>query len=454
MDGVVNPETPRVTRMEKPRGIRAFTIIWIGQMVSLLGSSMSLFAITIWAWNQTGRATTLALLSLSTFLTSIAFSPFAGVLVDRWNRKLVMMLSDLGTALATIAVLFLYATGKIQIWHLYLVGILAGVFMSFQYPAFTAAITILVHKDHYARASGMTGIGESLVEVLAPMLAAALLGVIGIVGILLIDIATYLAAFGTLIAVPIPQPKRSSEQPPRSPGLWKDTLFGFRYILTRPSLLVLQVAFLGGNFFEGLSLTILAPMILARSGEITLGSVLSLGALGGVLGGALMSVWGGPRRKIRAVLLGWAISNVFGITLMGLGRGIVLWTVANFLFAFLTPIVDGADQSFWQAKVAPDVQGRVFGTRIMLLQLPGLFARSVAGPLADWVFEPAMMPGGGLASTLGWLVGTGRGAGMSLMLVIAGALGTLIVVGAYALRPVRRAEALLPDHGSRTSAAI
>ena len=437
--------------MKRPTNLRGFMVIWFGQVVSLLGSSMSMFAITIWAWQLTGKATTLALVGLSTYTTSIAFSPFAGALVDRWNRKLVMMLSDFGTALATIALLLLYTTGNIQIWHLYVIGILAGGFRSFQYPAFTAAITMIVHKDHYARADAMIGVAESTVEIIAPMLAAVLLGPIGIVGILLIDIATFGIAFVTLLWVPISQPEQSAEEDRGPSNFWKDSAFGFRYIFRRPSLLALQLVFFGGNFFESLSLTILTPMILARSNELVLGSVLSLGALGGVLGGLLMSLWGGPKRKIRAVMLGWIASNVFGVVVMGLGRGLFVWALANAIFAFLVPIVNGADQAFWQSKVAPNVQGRVFSTRIMMIQLPSLISMPLAGSLADYIFEPAMMPNGHLANAFGWLVGTGNGAGMSLMLILAGLAGTLIVLGGYGFRPVRNAEEILPDYDGRVA---
>jgi hypothetical protein len=188
-------------------------------------------------------------------------------------------------------------------------------------------------------------------------------------------------------------------------------------------------------------------MILARTGsnEIVLGSVQSVGAIGGVLGGALLSVWGGTKRRIHGVLIGWALSSL-GLVLMGLGGGLVLWALAAFVYAFFEPIVNGSDRAIWQSKVAPDVQGRVFATQLLLSQITIPIAMLLAGPLADQIFEPAMMPGGSLAETFGRLFGVGPGAGMALMIGIAGAVGMILPLLGYAIREVREVETLMPDY--------
>lgn len=433
---------------KRPTGLQGFTIIWLGQIVSLLGSSMTMFALTIWAWQATGKATSLALVGAFSYIPSLLLSPIAGVLVDRWNRKLVMMFSDLGSVTATVIVLLLYISNNLQIWHLYIVAFLAGGFMAFQFPAFTAAVTMMVPKDQYSRADAMIGVAESAAGILAPMLAAALLGVIGMTGIISIDVLTFLAAFSTLLWVHVPQPARTETDQESQASLWQDALYGFKYIFTRPSLLAIQLIFFCGNFFESLSLTIIAPMILARTNgsEIMLGGIQSCGAIGGVVGGVLMSIWGGPKNKIKGIMVGWALSNVLGIMLMGLGKNFFIWAFASIVFAFLTPLVDGLNQAFWQSKVAPDLQGRVFSNRLMIIQIPILIAQLLAGPLADNLLEPAMLPEGRLANIFGWLVSTGSGAGMSLMLVLTGLAGALIILGGYSIQIVRNAENILPDH--------
>ncbi|HEX6384221.1 MAG TPA: hypothetical protein VF177_06090 [Anaerolineae bacterium] len=165
------------------------------------------------------------------------------------------------------------------------------------------------------------------------------------------------------------------------------------------------------------------PLILSRKGnnEVILASVQSLGAIGGVVGGLLLSAWGGPKRKVHGVLLGMIGISLLGQALMGIGRGLFIWATAAFVTQFIMPILNGSNQAIWQAKVAPDVQRRVFSVRRLIAQITAPLATAVAGPLADNVFEPGMRAGGSLASAFSWLVGTGPGAGMALMFIVEGA---------------------------------
>jgi DHA3 family macrolide efflux protein-like MFS transporter len=158
-----------------------------------------------------------------------------------------------------------------------------------------------------------------------------------------------------------------------------------------------------------------------------------------------MSAWGGPKRRVLGVLGGWLLFGLLGGTLFGLGQALPIWLVASFAAALFGPIVDASNQAIWQAKVEPDVQGRVFGVRRMIAWAISPLARLIAGPLADQVFEPAMRQGGGLAGTFGWLVGTGEGTGMSLILVLCGLGIALVAIVGYTVRVVRNAEDLLPD---------
>jgi DHA3 family macrolide efflux protein-like MFS transporter len=206
--------------------------------------------------------------------------------------------------------------------------------------------------------------------------------------------------------------------------------------------------FLVGNLFSNLAFAILAPMILARSGnnQLVFGSVQSAGAIGGVVGGLGMSIWGGPKRRIHGVLLGWFCCGLLGQSVLGLGQTLPIWVAGMFLFVFFVPFLNGSNQAIWQAKVAPDVQGRVFATRRLIAWLVSPLARLVAGPLADQVMEPAMAQGGRLAPVFGDLVGTGPGAGMGLMFVITGLLAAATGLSGYLFPTVRDVEDILPDH--------
>ena len=433
----------------------AFTIVWVGQIISLLGTSMTGFALTIWAYETTGSATALALVGFFFVTPMLVFSPIAGAIVDRSNRKFMMMISDLAAGMATIAILILHATGHLQVWHLYITGMIEGTFQTFQWPAYSAAITTMIPKEQYGRANGMMSLSDSASNVFAPLMAGALLGIIGLSGILFIDIATFLFAVGALLFVHIPQPEATAEGLAGKGSIWKEAAYGFRYILERKSLLGLQIVFLLGNFFVGISGAILAPMILASSGnnEIVYGSVSSAGAIGGVIGGLAMSAWGGPKRRVHGVLAGWAISSLLGVVLMGLGRNLPVWAVASFFGAFFIPIINGSNQAIWQSKVAPDVQGRVFSIRRLIAWFVNPAAMLIAGPLADFVFEPALKPGGSLSNAFGWLVGTAPGSGMSLIFIITGSLAMMVGILSYTVPVIRNAESLLPDHDAAPVAA-
>jgi MFS family permease len=429
------------------KNMSAFTVIWVGQVFSLLGTSMTRFALTVWAWLITGEATALALVGFFSYTPTVLVSPFAGALVDRWNRKLVMMLSDLAAGISTIFVLILFVTGNLQIWHLYVTGAFSGAFLAFQFPAYSATITMLVSKDHYGRASGMLSMARYGSSIFAPVLASILLGIIGIDGILSIDVITLLVAISMLLLIHIPQPKVTEEGRKSKGNLWKETIYGFRYIFERSSLLALQLLYFFIMLFVYFAIVVMSPMILARTGnDVTvLGIVESAFGIGGMVGSVVLSVWGGPKRRINGVFIGF-IFAMLGLLLMGLGRDPFVWVLAAFFTMFFVPILDGSDQAIWQSKVAPDVQGRVFGSRLLISEISAPVSMLLAGPLADRVFEPAMMQGGSLVAIFGGLIGTGPGAGMALIFVFAGALGILIGLIGFSLRVVRNVEDILPDH--------
>ena len=443
------------TFTKRPTGMTAFTTVWLGQIVSVLATNMTQFALTIWVFEKTGSATALGLMNVFFITPFLIVSPFAGVMVDRHNRRLMMMLSDLGAGLATVAILVLQAMGALQVWHLYITASITGVFQAFQWPAYSAAISTMVSKEQYGRANGMMSLVEAGPAVASPLLAGALLPIIGLTGVMLVDVITFVFAIGALLVVHVPQPQTTEAGRQGQGGILKESVYGFKYIFARPGLLGLQLVFLVGNLMAGIGFTVLAPMILARtnSDELTFGGVQSAGAIGGVVGGVVMSAWGGPKRRVHGVLMGWAVTGLLSQTLVGLGRGFPIWAVAMFVGGFFIPIINGSNQAIWQAKVAPEVQGRVFASRRLIAWITQPLSPLIAGPLADFVLEPAMRDGGNLTGTFGWLVGTGPGAGMALLMVITGVFATAVGLGAYLFPAVRDAENILPDHDAAVPVA-
>lgn len=441
-------------------GMSGFTVIWVGQMLSLLGTNMTGFALAIWIYEVTAesfRATAFSLVAFFGFAPLILVSPVAGAIVDRYDRKKVMMFADLAAGLPTVAVLLLYVTGSLQLWHVFVTGAISSSFQAFHFPAYSAAVTMMIRKENYGRASGMLATAQFASGIFAPVVGALVLAVAGLPAVLMIDITTFVVAISMLLFVHVPRPPTSEAGRKGIGSIWKESLYGFRFIYERPSLLGLQLTFFCVNFVATFSNVLLNPMVLSRignyqTGQIILGSVLSAGGIGGVVGSVVMSVWGGPKRRVKGMMSGMILLSLIGTLLTGLGREFYVWALASFLGLFLLPIINGCSQAIWQAKVAPDVQGRVFATRLLIAQISSPVAMLMAGPLADRVFEPGMKPGGGLSSVFGWLIGTGPGAGMALMFLITGVGGAFVGLGAYAVRAVRDAEDILPDYDADASA--
>ena len=431
----------------RPTGMFGFTLVWLGQIVSVLATNMSAFALTIWVFEKTGSATALGLMQVFFITPLLIVTPFAGVMVDRYNRKLMMMVSDLTAGLATISILVLQAFGVLEVWHLYAAAVLQGLGNAFQWPAYSAAISTMIPKEKYGRANGMMSLIDMGPQVLAPMLAGALLPVFGLTGILSLDVGTFLFAIFILLFVHIPQPARTEEGTQSQGNILQEAVFGFRYIFARPSLLGLQLVFFFGNLCSGIAFTVLAPMILLRTGNdsVSLGFVQSAGAIGGVLGGIAMSAWGGFRRKVHGVLGGWIVCSFF-FALMGLGTWVPFWVATNALSALFVPLINGSNQAIWQSKVAPDVQGRVFSARTLIAWLTNPISPLIAGTLADYVLEPAMRAPSGLSSAFGWLIAPGPGAGMGLLIFFSCLGGILAGLAGYLTPAIRDAEDILPDH--------
>ncbi len=432
---------------QSPRGMKAFTIVWLGQVLSLVGTAMSGFALTIWAWEITGSATALALVGFFSFAPQVLFSPISGALVDRWNRKLVMALSDLASGLTTILVLILFSLGKLEIWHLYILGAISGTFQSFQWPAYSASISLMIPKEQLQRASGMMGLAEMGSGILAPTLAAACIAWVGISGVLTIDIITFVIALIALAVVRIPQPKTSVDGALSKGSIWQESIYGFRYILERPSLLGLQLVFMFGNLLSSLAFILAQPMVLARTDNnaIVLGSVQSIGAIGGVVGSLLITATGGPKRRILGVLGGWFISGL-AVSFLGLGSVSLIWMGAMLICNLSIPFVNSSNQAIWQSKVAPDVQGRVFSVRRMIAQISAPLSMLIAGPLADKIAEPLMQNPGSLLSRLfGDIFGRGPGSGMALIITISSVLVMFVAIIGAGIRNIRDVEDLIPD---------
>lgn len=427
--------------------MRTFLVVWFGQLASLLGSGLSRFALGVWTYQRTESATAFALVLVFSTVPAILVSPFAGALVDRWRRRRALIWGNVGSALSTFAVVLLLALDRLELWHVYVSVGCSAIASAFHRSAFEAATALLVPQRHLARAGGLVQFAQAAARVLSPLIAGALILTIRLEGVLLVDIASFLVALLSLLVAHIPDPPGGGPEPgSASPSLWREAAFGWRYISARGGLLGLLAFLAVLNFSLGLVQALLTPLVLSFSSARDLGAILSAGGFGMLAGGALMGLWGGPRRRITG-LLGPAIGFGGFMVLLGWAPSVGLLTVASFGMSFCASIIISCNQAIWQARTSPEVQGRVFATRTMISWASAPLAYLLAGPLADHVFEPLLVSGGWWSRLAVTVVGAEPGRGIGLLFVCAGAAVVAATAGAWLLPAVRLVEENLPGAG-------
>jgi len=440
---------------EKIQGtdFKTFGTIWIGQLVSLIGSGLTSFALGIWVLQHTHSVTQFTLTIVFAGLPGILIGPIAGAYVDRWDRKWVMFWTDLGPAITTLAYAYLLYTNQLQVWHVYIGVSLNSIFGTFQWPAYIAAITMLVDRKDYARVNGVLEVGQATNTIAAPLISGFLMYTIGLKNILLIDFATFLFAAGALLLVKIPRPEQSEEGKRAKGSIWKEASFGWTFIRERPGLLRLLTLFACFNLVAAMCGVVVIPMVLGFANEAAVGTIGSLVGVGMLLGGLLMSTTGGTKRRINGLLSGWMLMGVCFIivglrpSLWTVGAGILLWYVS-------IPVINASSQAIWQSKTPHDVQGRVFAVRRMIAQFTVPIGDFLAGPLSDKVFLPALMPGGALAETAGRVVGVGPGRGIAFMLITMSIVPFMAALAGFLSPRVRNIETDLPDFVRKAAAPV
>jgi MFS transporter, DHA3 family, macrolide efflux protein len=440
--------------MLKPtKGMKTFLIIWIGQLSSMLGSGLIGFALAVWIFEQTGQATPFALTGLFAVLPRVLLSPFAGALTDRWNRKKIMLVSDSLSGVVTLVTAILLLTGQMEVWTVYLISFFGSVFASFQGPAYTASIVMLVPKDQLTRANSMVQMGQAIGDILTPLLAGILFTTVGMQGIIIIDVVTYFLAITTLIIVHIPQPERQTGEQEGKLSVVDDVVFGWRYLAERRGLMGLLFFFAMVNFTANISGAMIGPLVLSFGSPTSLGAAQTVMGMGMLAGSVLMSIWGGPKKRMIHAVIGFIALASTGYWIAGMQPSVGYVSAGLFVLMFFIPFASGPSSAIFSAKVAPEVQGRVFATRnmISLSMMPLAFVLS--GFLADQVFNPWLVEGGALAATfIGRWIGVGPGRGIGLMLICSGLLLMAACVMAFANPHIRNIETQIPDAVSNQSA--
>jgi MFS family permease len=432
--------------------MKGLIIIWLGQIISGIASSIMAVALPIWIFGLTGSGTAVGLLEFFFFGSYLLFTLFAGVLIDRYNRKMMMLVYDFLSLSAMAILLVLQTAGILDVWHLYVAAVFQGVGFAFQSPSYSAAIATMIPKNEFIRANGLMSLLNDGPEIFGPLLAGSLYLVVGLNGILALNVLAFVFSIGAVLFVDIPDTpaQQSTDTDVSQKKMLKQTLYGIRYIFRRPGLLGLQLIFFMGNLFSGIALSTAAlfPMILLRTGNNTevVGTIQSVGALMALLGGLYLTAWGGIKRPVHAILGGWMISSLIGLTFLGLGRTFLIWLIAVAINAVFEPIVNVSMDSFLQTKIPPDRQGRVFSASDFLSQALIPFTPLLAGLFGDRIFEPAMQEGGSLVNVFGWLVGIGPGSGFALLILLCGVGGSLVGLSGFLVKEIRNLDRQMPDY--------
>src|SRR6185312_6193292 len=434
------------------KGMKAFSLIWIGQLVSLLGSGLTSFALSIWALERSHSVTQYTVIIVFASLPGVLVAPFAGALVDRWDRRMVMLLSDLGPALVTLVYAYLLWKGQLQIWHIYIGVAWNSILGTFQWPAYISAITMLVDRKQFGRVNGMLEFGGAATTIAAPALSGLLLTLVDIWGVLLIDFATFLFAAATLLFISIPRPEVSAEGRRAKGSIWKEAAFGWTFIRERPGLFNLLLFFAVVNFAVCVCGVATMPMVLGFThSRAAVGTIMSLVGVGMLIGGGIMTATGGPKRKIY-VVLGAGLVYSICFVLVGLKPSLPLVGLGVLIWYIVLPIQNSCSTAIWQTKTPPDVHGRVFSMRSVIAHFTTPLGDFSAGPLAAKVLNPRLMPASDLAHSVGKVIGVGPGRGIGLMYLIMALVPGLAALWGFLNPRVRNVETELPDAPRRQPA--
>lgn len=431
-------------RMPMTDGYRTFLIVWGGQVVSIIGSSLTWFGISIWVFLDTGSITSLAIILLASQLPRTLLSPIAGTYVDRWDRRTSMILADAGSGAATLVMIALYLTGNLTLLSLGLIAAMSGVFQAFQMPAYQAATSLLVPKERYSQASGMIMLAEAMGNLVAPALGGIMIAIGGLGLLVAIDMVTFLIALVTLLIVRFPKPPVTKVGEASKGSVWFETKFGFLLIWNRRGLFWLLVYFATINLAFGAISPLITAYLLSITTASTMGIVFSLGATGMIAGSIVASAWRGVEHKVAAIV---ALGAVLGAAVgaVGVASTLPFIVLAIWVALFTVPIAGAFSQALWMRKIEPDIQGRVFAVRTAVASAAVPLSLILVGPLADRVFVPLMTG----TSTLGlWLqgfFGTGLASAYGLFFVSVGLFVVASSMVAWSVGALRHLERDIPD---------
>jgi MFS transporter, DHA3 family, macrolide efflux protein len=429
-----------MTIQRSAQGMKVFIFVWLGQLVSTTGSGLTSFALGVWIYERTGSVTLFGLVAVLSKLPGMLVSPLAGVYIDRYDRRLMMIGADACAAVSSLVIGLIAMSGSLQLWHICLMTALSSVFDSFQGPAYAAAIPTFVDKSSLNRANGMVQIARAFAQIFSPLIAGVMLKLIHLQGIILADLSTFLVSLIILIIVRFPRIKLEGTSDKKV--ILGDMVAGYRYLAGFPGLASLALYSTFFNYFVFMAGLLLTPLILGVSPDnaANLGLILTVGGVGMLAGGLTLAAWKDIRQRIMWII---GFSALCGCCLIAIGleQSILVMLPASFIAYFSLSIIGSCTQAIFQNKVELSIQGRVFALLGMLGNLTALLAYLSAGQLADNVFRKLLAPGGLLVERLGVFIDVKHGGGNALLFMALGFLTICLTLISYAYPHFRHVEA-------------
>ncbi|HYR11237.1 MAG TPA: MFS transporter, partial [Longimicrobium sp.] len=426
-----------------PPGMRTYGTVWAGQLVSMIGSSLTEFGVAVWVFQTTRSATAFGAILLFGMLPGILVSIVAGAAVDRWDRRRTMIAADTGAALSTLAIALLYMAGSLEVWHVCIAVAFSATMRAFQQPAWAASTALLVPAEHLGRASGLMNMARSTAQIAGPLLGGVLVVLIGLGGVIVIDFITFGIAVAVLMAVRFPPVPRTAEGQKVKGSILREAAHGWTYILQHRPLRLHLSYFTLINLGLGFVWVLFPPLVLSFTNPAGLGTVGSFVGFGMLAGSMVMTATGGPKRRVLAILGVGAVAGLCTM-MMSLRPSAPLIAASLFGICIGFPILNGCFFRIWMPRIPADLQGRTMAAMQVMAWSAQPLAYLSAGPLADHVFQPMMMPGGALSGTVGAVIGTGPGRGIALVLACAGLFVFAVTVAAALIPDFRNAEESVP----------
>lgn len=405
--------------------MRTFLLLWVTQSFSGLGSAMTSYALVIWSYTQRGSALMTALLMVCSYAPYVVFSIFAGALSDRFDKKKTMLVCDAVAAMTSVIMMFLLQTGRLEIWHLYIGNVIAGLMNTVQQPASEVAVTRVLPKKYYQRVGGLRYFGNSLNSILAPLIATAVLGIAGMQMVFVFDLFTFATAFVTLaFVIRIPEGRQETEP---GEGLLTASRQGISFLKKEKGIFHLILFLAAINFVASVYDAAFPAMVLSRNGgsEKVLGIVNAVIGASALLGSVLATFWKEPKSRVRVIcnclLFSMATENI----LLALGTTPLIWGIGGFLGWIFIPLMNTNLDAILRLRIPVEMQGRVYSVRnsFQFFTIPvGYF---LGGMLVDLVFEPFMAHQNG-DSILIRLFGEGKGSGAAFLFFVLAFMGVLV----------------------------